>query len=417
MSNELAIATVTAALQRLLNQQVPQNLPPELPAEFNPGDLRVTTRAPDKARNGTANQLNLFLYQTVLNPGLRNSDMPGRSRPNEQAQPPLALDLYYLLTAYGRENDEINAQILLGQAMRILHDHALFSPTELRNALPGSDVHDQIERVRIRVQPLSVEELSKLWTVFQTNYHLSVAYQVAVVLIESRRAVRAALPVLQRGAGDRGPVAQANLDVPFPLLFAARPAGDDPSLELGGQLLVSGQKLAPEGGTAVNLRFTHTRLETVIERPVDPGGTAEEVRFTVPAGETDVWHPGLYRVAALLQPAGDTQQRVTNDVAMSLAPAFSDVAVARVGGAVEVELTVSPNVDASQQVALLLGDREVPPRPFTTNPTESLRFRAEDVAPGDYFIRLRIDGVDSLLIDRSVVPPAFKATHRITVPS
>lgn len=417
MSNTLAIAAVTAALQRLLNQYVPQNLPPDLPAEFNPGELRVTTRAPDKARNGTANQLNLFLYQTVINGGLRNLDMPGRSRPGEQAVPPLALDLYYLLTAYGRENDELNAQILLGQAMRILHDHALLGADELRTALPGSDVHDQIERVRIRVQPLSVEELSKLWTVFQTNYHLSVAYQVAVVLIESRRAVRAALPVLERGVGDRGPVAQANLDVPYPQLFEARPASADPSLEPGGQLVLRGQRLEPAVGTSVQVRLTHLRLETTIERPVDPGGTADEVRFSLPANEPLIWRPGFYRVAAILQPAGETQQRATNEVALSLAPVFSAVTVTRDGAAAVIELQVNPAVAASQPTALLLGDREVPAQAFGADPTQSLRFRAEDVAPGDYFIRLRIDGVDSLLIDRSVTPPAFKAAHKITVPA
>jgi hypothetical protein len=59
----------------------------------------------------------------------------------------------------------------------------------------------------------------------------------------------------------------------------------------------------------------------------------------------------------------------------------------------------------------------VPAQGFGAGPTESLRFRAADVAPGDYFIRLRIDGVDSLLIDRSVTPPVFKATHKVTVPA
>ena len=47
--------------------------------------------------------------------------------------------------------------------------------------------HEQIERVRITPQPLSVDELSKLWTAFQTHFRISAAYQVSVVLIESTR--------------------------------------------------------------------------------------------------------------------------------------------------------------------------------------------------------------------------------------
>ena len=57
------------------------------------------------------------------------------------------------------------------------------TPTE--TDVPGSNLHEQIERVRITPQPLSLEEISKLWAAFQTNYRLSAAYQAAVILIES----------------------------------------------------------------------------------------------------------------------------------------------------------------------------------------------------------------------------------------
>jgi len=31
-------------------------------------------------------------------------------------------------------------------------------------------------------------------------------------------------------------------------------------------------------------------------------------------------------------------------------------------------------------------------------------------------VRLRVDGMDSLLIDRSVQPPKFKASQKVTIP-
>jgi hypothetical protein len=46
-------------------------------------------------------------------------------------------------------------------------------------------LHEQVERVRITLQPLTLEEVAKLWNVFQTPYRISVAYEVSVVLIES----------------------------------------------------------------------------------------------------------------------------------------------------------------------------------------------------------------------------------------
>src|SRR6185503_15922813 len=104
--------------------------------------------------------------------------------------------LYYLLTAYSDDEDDTNAHRLLGEAMGVLHDHPLLGAAEIRNAtspiadLSDSDLHEQIERVRINLQPLTFEDMSKLWTTFQTHYRVSAAYQVSVVLIESTRRPR-----------------------------------------------------------------------------------------------------------------------------------------------------------------------------------------------------------------------------------
>jgi len=79
-------------------------------------DLEVTTQPPDLARKGvTKAQLNLFLYQTVVNAAWRNQDMPRQVRPGENAGPPLALNLHYMITAYGRgdgDNDAVSHRVL-----------------------------------------------------------------------------------------------------------------------------------------------------------------------------------------------------------------------------------------------------------------------------------------------------------------
>ena len=56
--------------------------------------LRSRRNHLDKARNGnnTANQLNLFLYQTMVNAAWRNMDMPRQVKPGETGQPPLAAE-------------------------------------------------------------------------------------------------------------------------------------------------------------------------------------------------------------------------------------------------------------------------------------------------------------------------------------
>ena len=211
MSNQLAIAAVTATLRSLLVRGV--------------GIPEVTARPLDNARrSATGHQLNLFLYQVLPDAALRNQDMPFRTKPGENDYPPLPLMLYYLLTAYSDDEDDTNAHRLLGEAMGVLHDHPLLGAAEIKNAtspiaeLSASNLHEQIERVRINLQPLTFEDMSKLWTTFQTHYRVSAAYQVSVVLIESARAPRTPLPVLKRGEDDRGVTSQPDVAPPFPVL-------------------------------------------------------------------------------------------------------------------------------------------------------------------------------------------------------
>ena len=172
MSNSLAIAAVTATLQSILTAEVTAD--PDL------NDTTVTLMPLDKARGtNTNNQLNLFLYQVLRDAAWSNQNMPRQTQSGETAFPPLPLNLFYLITAYGRDNDVARpfGHELLGKAMGVLHDHAVLSPDEIKAASAGalsrSDLDQQIERIRITLQPLSLEEISKLWTGFATQYTIT----------------------------------------------------------------------------------------------------------------------------------------------------------------------------------------------------------------------------------------------------
>ena len=287
MSNPLAIAAVTATLRNLLTTGL---------ADV-PG-LKVSVQPPHKARRDTdtGNQLNLFLYQTTINSAWRNMDLPRQVQPGETGQPPLALDLYYLLTAYGEDEDATDpaSHRLLGRAMSILHDHPLLGAAEIQAAEPGNDLYEQIERVRVNPQAITVEELSKLWTIFQTQYHITVAYHVAVVLIESTRPLRAPLPVLMRGPGDVGPAIQPSMIPPFPTLTTLDLPGNRPSAHLGHILTLHGHHLS---GAAVKVRFSHPRLLVPIDLSAQAGATDTAVAVQITNAPT-VWPAGFYTSGA-----------------------------------------------------------------------------------------------------------------------
>ena len=78
------------------------------------------------------------------------------------------------------------------------------------------DLADQVELVKITPQYLSSDELSRLWTAMQARYRPTMVYQVSTILIQGKRAIRKALPVLARGKDDTGIGSQPNLDPAAP---------------------------------------------------------------------------------------------------------------------------------------------------------------------------------------------------------
>lgn len=402
MSNTLAIGAVTATLRALLETEIAQE----------GGGLRVTTLPPDKAQVfGQADgdgRVNLFLYHTQMNPAWRNMDTPRQVKPNESGFPPLALDLYYLLTAYERADGDssVLAHRLLGRAMLVLHDHPLLGADEIRAAVPNNDLADQIERVRITPQPMSLEELSKLWMIFQTGYRISAAYQASLVLIDSRRTSRTPLPVLTRGQDDRGVTAQPDLVPPFPALLAVDLPEGQTSVRIGEELTLRGVHLQ---GDSVAVRFTSMRLtQPHLEAA---SGTAKEVKVTIP----DI-PAGSYTVAIRVSKAGQLD-RFTNEFPLQIAPRITNIApTTAAAGNLTLTLKCAPDVLPEQRAALLFGDREIPANAHAA-PTDTLSFDIAAAATGEYFLRLRVDGVDSSIVERIGAPPKlqFDPNQKVTI--
>lgn len=413
MSTPLAIAAATVTLQVLLGKGIV--------ADNDLNDATVTTLPLDRARgNNNANQLNLFLYQTVLDAAWRNADMPRQVNPGENGNPPLALSLYYLITAYGKDNDVAQpfSHHLLGQAMSILHDHPVLGRQEIKQAtdasLKGNGLDLQIERLRITPQPMSLEEISKLWTGFQTQYRLSAAYEVSVILIDSKRPSRAALPVLMRGEKDTGAAVQSDLTPPFPHLESATPQKKQPSARLNEPVALQGIHL---DGANVGVLFENTHWANGIEIAPDPNGTSTDLSVTLP-NTPATWPAGFYTLAVLVKRPQETYRRSTNKAPLSIAPQITDFqpkpAQLDVNGEFTLTVTASPQVLPEQRAALFLGDAEFLAKPRQAQ-ADPLVFAVKGVKAGEYYLRIRVDGVDSILFDRTAVPMKFDDNQKLKV--
>jgi hypothetical protein len=192
----LHLASVTAVLKhRLENGLVECGIPGAIG-----GDVIVTTLPPDRiaVTSEERAQLNLFLYQATPQTGLAGSGWRrGEGGDRAPLSPPLSLELFYLLTAYGAH--DYQPEILLGYALQWLHQTPVLGASSIRAALaacaeagagrglPRALVDPTLQaletypvEMRLCLQFLSLEEMSKLWSALQARYRPSLVYKVSL---------------------------------------------------------------------------------------------------------------------------------------------------------------------------------------------------------------------------------------------
>jgi len=425
VSSPLAIGAVSAVLRNLLDNGLI-----DVGAPLSP--VRVTAVAPDTIKLDEPEptpSLNLFLYRTSRNLGWANEGLPSFNGNGERvSSPPLALNLHYLVTAYG--SADFQAEILLGYAMHLLHEQPVLDRAAIRRALQpdpldttilppafqaltASDLADQIESVTITDEPIDSEEMSRLWSAIQSHYRPTTAYVATVVLIEARKPKRTPLPVLTRTIA-----VEPSLLPPFPTILEIDPQDDQPAARLGEPVRLAGHHL---DGTSAVARFAHRLLASPNEIPVGASTDPAGIDVSLPAGPAaeQQWPAGVYTVTVALIRPGEAKPRVSNVGAMLLAPEpqLPPTSVTRDATThrVTVTLDVKPQLRPEQDATLTLGGDSGPVDSHTT-PTSTLTFGLGVVPPGAQWVRLTVDGVESLLVDRTVEPPTFDSTQTVAVP-
>lgn len=444
MSTALAIASVTLVLKDLLNDGLINNKASGATA----GEIEVSALPPDRidvADTAQKSRLNLYMYQATSNQGWSNMGLPSRdSRGDGIANPPLALNLHYLLTAYGF--GELQGEILLGYGMQLLHENPVLTRGAIKRSLtsvnipPGrlpenlsalstSELAEQIEQIKVTLEPTSTEEMSKLWTAFQAKYRPTAAYQVSVILIESRKPVRSPLPVLTRGIADKekgsdqGIFAYPFLAPPFPTITGIVPPSRQTALRVADEFTILGDHL---DGDKVRVFCKTSSRNDPAEAEVLPGLTATAITARIPdqpnpplgptVADEVLWPAGIYSLSVMVEQAGKAT-RTTNSLPFVLAPTFEEIKATRdITNKVTLTLKCKPWVKMTQQVTLVIGNQEF--RSGTRKmDTDSLDFQVGNYPAGTYYIRLRVDGSESLLIDRTKTPPEFDASQQVVIPS
>lgn len=409
MSNYLAIATVTACLQRLLQASIQLDL----------DGARVTTVQPNTVGSGTPEKgVNLYLYQVSRNPvWQQKSDTQMRShRRNGGKKSRTALDVYYLLSVYGNDG-ELEPQRLLGSVIKTLSDRPQLSQAMIQNTLMDSsygylsesDLAEQVEAIHVTLMDISLEELSKIWSVlFQTSYHLSLVYRATVLILEGEETAQQALPVAEFVPGGIQPFSyRPKLEKVLSALGALHPIFADSTLLIRGKNL-NGQvpkvrigelELIP---TSVKDTELLLPLSSASSRSLKAGVQSLQVVHDRPATSQSEETSAQIRVFS--------NSISSNPIPFILRPIIKKVTVSQLQGQEEEHrsaiIKVRVNLTLGKQQSILLLINEISgstpaaylfKAPRRRRDSTSVNIPIQEVKPGRYLVRLQVDGAESIL--------------------
>jgi hypothetical protein len=394
MSDYLAVAGVSAVLRTLLTSALPSDGPSTI-LGTPPG---ISSTSPDLIVTGPGEQprLNIFMYYASFNAALRNLGLPSSNAQGLQvSDPPLALNLHYLVSAYG--GNQFDPEILLAWAMQVFHETPVVPRQVIQDALNGlgsspeaqlistSTLADQIEHIKITPETLTTEEIYRLWTAFQTHYRPTTSYRVSVVVIQRTRTFKSNLPVRQRTV-TAVPLQPPVIDQVSPAMITA-----------AGVLTITGRNFL--GDTPADTLVSFDSAPGVAPSTIQGNCIRVVLPATLQAGTRS-----LRIVRSIVYPASPAPHTgfASSPARFQLIPTITNAPPVTVARGSTLTLQISPSVGQTQRATLYVGDNALPidERPVSAPATSAtLDFAIPaNFPPGTFPLRVEIDGASSALI-------------------
>lgn len=151
---------------------------------------------------GQAPQLNWCLYRVNPHPSYRNMEAPRGQAPGSRGNPPVALQLHYLLSVVPADGANHptkteDASRMLGLVVHLLHRARAIvdeQDPDVGALLSNSTL---LEPLRITMEPLDLDTLTKLWTAAAKPMRLGVGYSVSLAFIVDDERHAPGPPVLE----------------------------------------------------------------------------------------------------------------------------------------------------------------------------------------------------------------------------
>jgi uncharacterized protein DUF4255 len=169
-----ALAAVSRAILQLLEDSCPRGEFPD--AQF------ALQQALDFQRTPIAEGVSLYLYRVAVN-GTRRNLPPRTEADGRRFRPPIPLDVFYAVCAWGRTVDV--QQRLLGYAIRTLEDTPILPASLLNQYGPEPSTFRPHETIELVCDPISLQDLDTLWDLLKPNVPLAITYVARMIAVES----------------------------------------------------------------------------------------------------------------------------------------------------------------------------------------------------------------------------------------
>ncbi len=369
-------------------------------------NVNVLVGRPEQ-NTGGQRHLNLFLYEILYDPHLKNYPL------DEGQKPPLWLVLKYLITPFGNdgESDSTQAHEDLGSALRALYEDDLLRLDGLTSSIVEA-LENNPEQLHVTFDESSTELLSKLMQGADERLRLSIAFQVRPVMIATVEPPDYSLLV---GVDyTQTPTAltekYVGLDV-IPSLGAFIAEIEPKGFELGETVTLRGTDLHLSG---LSVRLGTVELPVTMQRP-------DELQFVVDgdlidgAGLSAGSHP-----VSVVQTLPTGKQRSSNMVIGNLVPTLTAASVvtpipAGLFAAIDLTGVLLGNAADDAVLALYQGGRVVEMFDVLTSPTSDQTARRLEIPedtvppietppPGEYLVILRVNSQQAPRSPRVILP-------------
>lgn len=401
MSNELAIATVTATIQKVLKDAINAKLPGTEVTRGNPALLSQDVKG---------KRVNVHLCQSTMKVALQNNDLSNSKRPNsalaKQTRTPQ--DLYYIISFYGDEQKSL-PEILLAITLGALLDNVIIEPQMIEKAISepenqhllASDLYEQTERIAVEQCKMTKEELAKVWSSYlPLPSPLFIVVEASVVYVEGNKPRRRALPVrnarfyvtekepsisqIVSNTGINQPIVRNSI-----LVIHGNNLGSPNSYIKVGDAKLKPQKLDPK-----EIRF-------------DLSALSNEERCSLRAGVQSLQ---VFQQVSNLSKYEPQRVIGSNIVPLVLCPKVKVAQATKIEEnsdnlcTAEIKVELDLTVGLGQRVLLLLNERSAPVdasyifnADARTLDNNVVTFSVNDVKKGEYLVRVQVDGAESSL--------------------